>query len=167
MRQKKHWLRCKSPREKKQLRIVYISKRKLFDKTVQKAKRRYWYDMQTDLVKTSEEHPQMFWKTIGKVGVVFDKRKKKPMEIVGPNGELISDRHAVLNKWKTSFSKLYQRQVGGSDTANDIDFDQMTNISEFDDAISVLEVHKAIFKAKREKACGVDGIPSDVFRNDC
>ena len=138
----------------------------MFDNTVQKAKRRYWYDMQTALVKTSEETPQMFWKTIDKVGVAFDKKKKIPMEIVGPNGELISDRRAVLNKWKTSFSELYQRQVDVPDTANDIDFDQMTNISEFDDAVSVLEVHKAIYKAKRKKACGVDGIPSGVFRND-
>ena len=27
-------------------------------------------------------------------------------------------------------------------------------------------MHKAIFKARQEKACGVDGIPSDVFLND-
>ena len=30
-----------------------------------------------------------------------------------------------------------------------------------------MEIHTAVFKAKREKACGIDGIPSDVFRNDC
>ena len=162
----KQWLKCKDTGEKKQLRIVYISKRKEFDKTVQKAKRRYWYDMQTNLVKTSEENPQMFWKTIGKVGVAFDKRKQIPMEIVGHNGEIISDRHAVLDRWKTSFSNLYQ---GGSDDSvnNNLDLDQGTNISEFHDAISVLEIHRAIYKAKREKACGIDGIPSDVFRNDC
>lgn len=163
----KQWLNCKVAGEKKKLRIVYISKRKLFDKTVQKAKRRYWYDMQTDLVKTSEENPQMFWKTIGKVGVAFDKRKNIPMEIVGHNGEIISDRHTVLDKWKTSFSNLYQRENEISKVENNIDLDQSTNISEFDDAITVLEIHRAIFKAKREKACGIDGIPSDVFRNDC
>ena len=27
-------------------------------------------------------------------------------------------------------------------------------------------MHKALFKAKQEKACGVHGIPSDFFRND-
>ena len=122
--------------------------------------------MQTNLVKTSEENPQMFWKTIGKVGVAFDKRKQIPMEIVGHNGEIISERHAVLDRWKTSFSNLYQR---GSDDSvnNNLDLDQDTNISEFHDAISVLEMHRAIYKVKREKACGIDGIHSDVFRNDC
>ena len=101
-----------------------------------------------------------------KVGVAFDKRKKILMEIVGNNGEIISDRHAVLDKWKTSFSNLYQR---GNDVSvnKNLDLDQVTNISEFNDAISVLEKHMAVFKAKREKACGTDGIPSDVFRNDC
>ena len=84
------------------------------------------------------------------------------MEIVGHNGEMISDRHAVLDRWKTSFSNLYQR---GSDDSvnNNLDLDQATNISEFHDAISVLEIHRAIYKAKREKACGIDEIPSDVI----
>ena len=141
------WLKCKDTGGKKQLRIVYISKRKEFYKNVQKAKRRYWYDMQTNLVKTSEENPQMFWKTISKVGVAFDKRKQIPMEIVGHNGEIISDRHAVLDRWKTSFVNLYK---WGSDDSvdNNLDLDQVTHISELQDAISVLEIHRAIYKAK-------------------
>ena len=89
------------------------------------------------------------------------------MEIVGHNGEIISDRHDVLDKWKTSFSKLHQRENEISVVDNNLDLDQRTNISEYDDAISVLEICRAIFKAKRKKACGIDWIPSDVFRNDC
>ena len=88
----------------------FLSKRKLFDKNVQKAKRRYWYELQTDLVKQSNEDPQTFWKTIGKVGVAFDKRKKIPMQIVGENGEIITDKNIVLNKWKNSFSDLFSQQ---------------------------------------------------------
>ena len=43
---------------------------------------------------------------------------------------------------------------------------QTTRVPEFDDEISVSDVHKAIFNAKREKASGIDGLPYDVFRND-
>ena len=32
------------------------------------------------------------------------------MEVVGQNGEIISDRNAVLDKWKNSFSELLQQQ---------------------------------------------------------
>ena len=72
----------------------------MFDKNVQKIKRRYWYELQSDLVKKSKEDPQTVWKTIGKVGVAFDKRKKIHMEIIGENGEIITDKNVVLNKWK-------------------------------------------------------------------
>ena len=106
----KHWLNHKMSSGKRELRAIFISKRKLFNKNVQKAKRRYWYELQTDLVKQSNEDPQSFWKTIGKVGVAFDKRKKIPMQIVGENGEIITDKNVVLNKWKNSFSDLFSQQ---------------------------------------------------------
>ena len=37
---------------------------------------------------------------------------------------------------------------------------------DFDKDISIMEVRKAIFSAKRKKAFGIDGIPCDVLRND-
>ena len=106
----KRWLNHKMSSGKRELRAIFISKRKLFDKNVQKAKRRYWYELQTDLVKQSNEDPQTFWKTIGKVGAAFDKRKKIPMQIIGENGEIITDKNIVLNKWKNSFSDLFSQQ---------------------------------------------------------
>ena len=33
--------------------------------------------------------------------------------------------------------------------------------------ISVLEVKQAVKKAKRGKACGIDGIPAEALKNDC
>lgn len=42
----------------------------------------------------------MFWKTVGKVGVAFDKEKRIPMEIV----------KVVLDKLKKSFTYLLQKQ---------------------------------------------------------
>ena len=47
----------------------YISKRKLFDSEVQRAKRKLWFSTQTDLVNECNLHDVTFWKTIGKIGV--------------------------------------------------------------------------------------------------
>ena len=52
------------------------------------------------------------------------------------------------------------------DSAVNGNTDQTTRVPEFDDGISVSDVHKTSFNAKREKASGIDGLPSDVFRND-
>ena len=87
------------------------------------------------------------------------------MKIIGENGEKISDRKAVTDKRKNSFSELLQQRNDFSGHENRT-FGPSTRVPEFEEEMSVLEVNKAILKAKREKECGVDGIPSDVFRND-
>ena len=73
--------------------------------------RRYWYDVQTDLLETSEDNPQVFWKTIGKADIAFWNKKKIPMEVVGENGEIISDINAVLGKWKIDFQNYYSSKM--------------------------------------------------------
>ncbi|CAG2217548.1 unnamed protein product [Mytilus edulis] len=45
----KIWIKCKIQNQKKFFRQVFVNKRKLFDKAVQKAKRQYWYSMQEEL----------------------------------------------------------------------------------------------------------------------
>lgn len=57
------------------------------------------------------------------------------MEVVGENGEIISDKNAVLDKWKNSFSELLQQQndLSGPENRNT---EQSTRIPEFEDEIS-------------------------------
>ena len=62
----KKWLKCKQSRDKTHLRSDYVAKRKLFDKHVQRSKRKYWYELQTDLVKASEADPNTFGKQLVK-----------------------------------------------------------------------------------------------------
>ena len=46
----KKWLSCKNLHQKSSLKQSFISKRKQFDKMVQKAKRSYWYKIQSDIL---------------------------------------------------------------------------------------------------------------------
>ena len=79
----------------------------MFDKHVQRSKRKYWYDLQTDLVKASEADPNAFWKTVGKAAVAHTKKKHIPMEIIDEEGKISTNKHFVLNKWRNTFSSLF------------------------------------------------------------
>ncbi|CAC5405800.1 unnamed protein product [Mytilus coruscus] len=48
----KVWTKCKG-NTSKNLRHIYVEKRKMFDKSVQKAKRQYWFSSQEELMNTA------------------------------------------------------------------------------------------------------------------
>jgi hypothetical protein len=58
----------------KTLKAVFIQKRKIFGKEVQKAKRKYRYSMQEELLYESSKNQKFFWKKIGKIGVASDRK---------------------------------------------------------------------------------------------
>lgn len=68
---------------------------------------------------------------------------------------------------QTRFCNVLNRKYDSSgDNFENINFDdEVSDILNCN--IAVEEVNKAIFKAKLGKACGLDNIPLDVFRNDC
>ena len=66
--QEKLWLKCKIGAEKSIRRPAYVEKRKKFDKCVERRKRLYWKEQQTELLNASE-NSSIFWKTIGKTGI--------------------------------------------------------------------------------------------------
>ncbi len=162
----KLWLRCNYSNGKKALKSMYVSERKHFDRLVQRAKRMYWFKCQVDLLETVDNNPNEFWKSIGKVGIVQDKRKCIPMEVVLDDGTVSNNLQTVMNKWKHDFSSLLN--VNHSDQFGvHPDINAHANVDPIlSDDISLLEVRQAVTRAKRGKACGPDGIPSDVLRND-
>ncbi|CAG2223305.1 unnamed protein product [Mytilus edulis] len=99
------YLKTKSCHSKKQLRHLYCQNRKLFDKNVQQAKRRYWYKMQDDLT-SSCDNPKEFWRKIGKIGIGAERQRNIPMEIKLEDGSVSTDPISVLNKWKNDFSSM-------------------------------------------------------------
>ena len=77
----------------------------------------------------------------------------------------------VLQKWKKDFQSLYNRPIIHTDIQLDTD-NLMAEASggaenpTLDDNISILEIQKAIYNAKRNKSPGFDEIPSEIMRND-
>ncbi|VDI37095.1 Hypothetical predicted protein [Mytilus galloprovincialis] len=79
------WHKCHSGC-KKDLRHIFVEKRKLFDKSSQKAKRQFWYHSQEQLLDDQRRDPREFWKKIGKVGVGNERQKSIPMEVTLDDG---------------------------------------------------------------------------------
>ncbi|XP_045215299.2 uncharacterized protein LOC123565496 [Mercenaria mercenaria] len=91
------------------------------------------------------------------------------MEVMSENGHIIKDKAAVLDKWKSSFSALYN-VLDREDNAIEEIYAESDGALEIDETlnnnISVQEVRKAIFKAKSGKSLGFDGFPYEIFKND-
>ncbi|VDI31988.1 Hypothetical predicted protein [Mytilus galloprovincialis] len=143
--------------------MVFVNKRKLFDKAVQKAKRQYWYSMQEEL-SNSCGNPKEFWRKIGKIGVGSERQNYIPMEVKLDNGQISSDKDEVLNKWKCDFSNMFNRN-DDSDVnicENDVDvlYDDM-----LDCEISVEEVFNVLKCSKNGKSPGYDEIPVELYKN--
>ena len=169
----KLWVKCKEARQKLFFKVAFVQKRKEFDRLVQKAKRLLnkpiWFNTQSELLDDLENDTEKFWKKIGKVGVANCQNKSVPMEVVSEEGHIINDTNVVLDRWKNDFSGLYNRSrdqghqtVHIDDTSRTINFHD-TGMNEH---ISIFEVKKAVQGAKRNKSCGLDGIPVDVLKND-
>lgn len=162
------YLKCYNICQKKALRIEFLKSRKAFNREMQKSKRLYWFKMQNDLLYDIDKNSCNFWRSIGKIGVAFQKKNKIPMEVIDDNGDIINDNDSVLLKWKNSFSDLYNTSTNNS-ILHEQSNDNVTNtnsVPEFEDEISIFEMHKAIFNSKKEKASGIDGLPSEIFRNN-
>ncbi|VDI64972.1 Hypothetical predicted protein [Mytilus galloprovincialis] len=74
--------------DKKNLRHIFVNKRKLFDKNCQQTKRQYWYRSQDKLFDIQTRDLREFWKTIGKIGVSSERQKTIPMEVVLKDGSI-------------------------------------------------------------------------------
>ena len=162
------WLKSTGQQEKVRLKAEYVGIRKSFDREVQRAKRLYWYSLQSELENECNIDQTRFWKSIGKIGVNSSKADIIPMEVITQDGSTTTCTIDVLNKWKNDFSSLLNCNIKSPArevTANDKPVSDQ-DVSFFEQNISILEVKKAVNGAKRGKACGVDQIPSEVLQND-
>ena len=162
----KEWLKCTDKGMKKNLKIIYCSARRLFDKEVQRSKRTYWFKIQTDILdNVNDKNQNQFWKNIGHIGIINDRKKLIPMEVLLDQNCLSTDTKDVLAKWKNEFSNLL---TSASKNINVVDpGNQFSRTDDILDAhFSILEVKNALDKAKKGKAFGVDLIPVDVLNND-
>jgi len=158
------WLKCSSRSQKNILKQKYISLRRRFDREVQRCKRFYWFKTQNELLSNLEENNDQFWKSIGKLGIVSDRNKGIPMQVVLENGTVSDNVKTVLAKWQKDFCLLLNTDTVVNNAS--IGNTQTNNNHDLDKDINILEIVKAVETAKRGKAAGIDLIPSEVLKND-
>ena len=91
---------------KRAKRDEFLRYRKFFNKEVQKAKRKFWKQKQTEIEQLETSDQKSFWKEIGKIGIGQERRKDIPCEVKLSNGEVSNKLEDVLDVWKAGFGCL-------------------------------------------------------------
>ncbi|CAG2245923.1 unnamed protein product [Mytilus edulis] len=158
----KVWIKCKIKRNKRELRHIFVNKRRIFDKAVQSSKRKYWYSLQEDLIKSCD-NPKEFWRKIGKIGVGSERRSFIPMEVKLSDESVSCDKNVVLDKWKCEFSNMLNRN-----NLNNVEYIH-SNENVYDDYldsfISYEEVYNVLMSSKNGKSLGCDEITVELYKN--
>ena len=148
-------------------RHLFKNSRKVFDREVQRCKRKYVKDQQKEIECLVNNDQQAFWKKIGKIGIGQERVKKIPMEILLEDGSLTKDADAVMGKWQTSFCDLLNPNQFTDNTEEQILQDSVD--SNIDQALNCFitddEVLKAVKEMKVNKASGIDEIPAEIWKN--
>ena len=93
------WLRENNHHKKSILKSEYCANRKEFDKLLRKNKRQYQQKRQSELEAMCENGSELFWKTIGKIGMVNDRITSLPTSVKDRNGSIVN----VSEIWKNEF----------------------------------------------------------------
>ena len=160
------WIKSKG-NKRSRYKEEYCSKKKLLDREIQKTKRQYWYQEHEHLTKLMSQNQKLFWQNIGKVGISSSKNKDIPMEVISDNGEIIRDETLIMERWKSHFQALLNNGVE-LDLPETLPFishaqPSAASIESLNTEISHQEVFASVSHAKRNKACGLDGVPVEVL----
>ena len=166
----KAWLSNMVKSEQRILKLEYVSRRKYFDRAVQRAKRKQWFTMQQELMSEAENNSTEFWKSIGRVGIARSRTNVIPFEVKTDDGSISTDSSVVLEKWRSSFYNLFNPHTADLNIPqhlhlNNVDADPNDRLS-YNAGITIDEVRKAVNSTKRGKACGFDNMYAEFFKND-
>ena len=169
--------KCKSGREQKQ--VIFnklLAIRREFDKLLRNTERKYNRQKITDIEKICTGSPTSFWKCIKHLG---PSNKHRIPSQVNVNGIVHNDLTTVLKMWKEEFSNLYKSSTApGQALFYEECKSVVTNQENLmlnpgyveNDYINIeiteTEVCNVIKKLKRKKACGIDGVPNEMLKND-
>lgn len=114
-------------KNRNELKDIFVRVRKVFDREVQRTKRRYWAQLQNEMVNSVDENPQEFRKTIGRTGVADNRNQKIPFEVNMDDGSISTDPKIILGYWKQDFEQMYNLQVPCN---NEIDLQVFDNCNQ-------------------------------------
>ena len=164
------WVKSKGP-PKRRLKEHFKERKRILDREIQRTKRTYWHKEQLELLNSLQNNHKFFWKNIGKVGIGSNRQKSVPMEFMGRDGEVIYDKETVMEKWRAHFENLLNNGVQLNEPETLLfhnNLPQAPNIESLEPLntpITQQDVFAAVHRAKRNKACGLDGIPVEVLAN--
>ena len=152
---------------KRRLKEEFCAERRVFDKLNRKYKRQHRDGEQRNLEdKLNGTNKSDFWKTIGRIGMANERNKGIPCEIVDDNGNVVTDKRVVIEKWKTEMEKLYNPS-GDTENYDIPDLDEpLFDANILNEPITIEEVLMAVSHLKNNKATGFDQIPSEVLKNE-
>ncbi|CAG2254192.1 unnamed protein product [Mytilus edulis] len=122
---------------------------------------------------STENNTRDFWKKIGKLGIANDRRSSIPMEVLTSEGNVCKDIKTVYDTWKCKYEHLFNV----TDSKYDEDFlctvqhqleNEIINLSGkeseiLNNDISYDDVEKAVYRAKLNKAGGLDQICAEFL----
>ena len=86
---------------KRRLKEIYCYERKTFDRLNRKYKRQFQLSEQQKLEdKINSVNQRDFWKSIGKIGIVSERKHTIPFAVVDDFGNVNNNKLDVLEKWK-------------------------------------------------------------------
>ena len=160
------WKRA-APTDKSQKKTEMRLTRGVFDKAVQSAKRTFWLKQRDDLLQMMKGDSRTFWQRVKQLGPYSHSSQSNtvPWQVEDNDGNVISDRAAVLNRWQCDFSSLLKHvQVDHLTLAADINNEHAIETG-MQNPIRSCEIYSVLLHAKNGKAVGVDGIPIEALRN--
>ena len=146
---------------------AFKHKRKIFDKEVQRSKRKYVKEKQIEIEQLARSDQQEFWKKIGKGGIGQERQKLIPLEVILEDGSISKSPDVVMNKWKTSFSDLLNPIIhtGATEEGTLRDNSVLHLDHDMNSVITRNEVIKAVNSMKSNKASDIDNIPAEFWKN--
>ena len=168
----KNMLKSRSA-DRRHSRAIYTQKCKLFNRECQKAKHIHLKSKQNDLEQLLLENNTQFWREIGKISIGNERRKNIPLEVVLPDGSISSDTATILQTWKDEFCKLLnvsspteQQHIQSTPSVLGTSDNQYGDQSWWNENITINEIMSAVLRLKGNKAEGLDGLPSEIWKND-
>ena len=164
-------------REYSALKLDFITKQRLFDKTFRRKERSFRRRQVYQLEEINNNNPNEFWECIKRMGP--RKKAEIPWEVYDDEGYVCLDKNVILKKWEDDFKGLLTPP--DDDTPEQTAFkmfieqdnivrENMVNSNNHNAKLNrdftIEEVRKVVQKAKAGKAPGIDGLISDVLKNE-
>lgn len=188
----KNFLKCKGNHQAQTtMRLVFLNKRKVFNQTIRRAKRKANAERRENIELYNKTNPKEFWSKINELGP--QKFKKSDFRTNKEDGSLETNPTKIKKKWKEEFSGLYNTEINNNPNTQNITIPQLIAPADeqpeeqidgkwfvnkkkdklkkihpnwLNKNISIEEVQWATSKAKNGKAGGVDQMPNELWKNN-